>query len=132
MKYYKLTRSFLLLTALIPLISCGGGGGGGGDKDLFSLWTEVGDDLTIDFTGESLGVPFQLVFVSTDDSQCECSFTLSGTQTSGTFTIEACTHIPGTGPGDPGCNGLNDTGTYSKTSTTLTATDSSGESTTFQ
>ena len=122
----------LVITAFIYGCSSGGGDSAPASKDLFSLWTEDGTNSKFDFTGGSFSnsFPFTLFFVGGE--ACNCDLTFLGTQASGSWILNSCVYDFGSGSGDPGCNALNSTGTYSKASTILTITNSTGETDTYR
>lgn len=126
----KLTLTVLLMISALSITACGGSSDS--SKDLFSLWREVGTDVPLDLTGGEFGSPFGLSVFFEDGSQCDCSLTLLGDQSSGSYVVNFCTYRFGSGSGDPGCNFLNDTGSYSKSSNELKTTDSSGFTTTYR
>lgn len=124
------SKSTIILIAIM-MTACGGSDGSDGsspepeEKSLFSIWknTEDEDDV-IDFEDGSLGeeIPFQ--FIYPDGAVCTCTLELSGSQTSGNFILNSCEYESFTsGYGDPGCNDLNGTGTYSIDNDILTICD---------
>ncbi len=78
----------------------------------------------------SAPVPFSFFFVGGE--QCNCNLTVLGTQSSGSYVVNSCVYQFGSGASDPGCNALNDTGTYTNSSSTLTITSSTGEVSTYR
>ena len=120
----KKALPIVLAVAIITLSACGGGSS---SKDLFSLWNDVNTAQPLDLRGASFE-PFVLAQYADDGSQCNCVVTLIGEQSSGTWVRNFCTYVVGSGPRDPGCNSLNDTGTYKKSSDQLQIVDSSGTS----
>ena len=124
---------YLFATLTITLlISCSSGGGGSSSKDLFSLWNDVEDDTPLDLTGSdfSTDIPFNFFFAG--GAQCNCDLTVLGTQKSGTYIVNSCFYQSGSGSGDPGCNALNDTGTYTNSSGTLKIINSAQDVTTYK
>jgi len=122
-------------------------------KDLFSVWnlanssegeidlSQLGDlsDIPLDVEVTTLdlrdGEFSAAVTVSYSISSlgtCACEFTINGTQDSGTYTINNCIYSPGAIQIDPGCNSLNQTGTFSKTESTLTFMTAQGQSVIYQ
>jgi hypothetical protein len=66
-------------------------------------------------------------FFLTGGAQCNCDFRAIGNNSSGSYVINSCIYkIGSSAGGDPGCNALNDTGTYGITNNILTTNDSSG------
>lgn len=123
MKYYLLLLIFL--TA-----ACGSGGGsssgGSSDKNLFGVWTHTTTGWVMDLTGGSLNSNLVFRFLFNTGAQCSCTFNAIGTQSSGNYVLSNCTYVNGTGTGNPGCNSLNNSGSYTKNSATLTVCDSNG------
>lgn len=121
-----------ILFFMLLLASCGGGGGGGNSpKDLFSLWNVVATDAPLDLRGGDFSTPLPISFYFVGGEQCNCTLTVLGTQSSGSYVLNFCAYQLGSGASDPGCNALNDTGSYSKTSSILTITNSSMVSTDY-
>jgi hypothetical protein len=101
-------------------------------KDLFSLWTEDGTDAKFDFSSGKLNESFPMAFFFVGGEICNCDLLFLGTQSSGSWVLNSCVYDFGSGAGDPGCNALNGTGTYSKAATVLTITDSLGVADTYR
>jgi len=119
----KMKSIISILTLPLLIASCGGSGGGdSAPKDLFSLWNETTTNAPLDLTGGAFSVPLNLSFFFVGGAQCDCTFTVLGTQSSGTYVINSCSYNFGSGSGDPGCNALNETGVYTNNNNTLTAT----------
>ena len=125
-------RTAAALSISIGLVACGGGGGGSSEKDLFSLWTDTDTNAPLDLRGGAFSTPLPMHSYYPDGAQCDCTLTVLGTQSGGTYIINACVYRYGTGSGDPGCNSLDGTGTYTKTSDTLTTYPSSGSPSTYK
>lgn len=118
---------------VVGLSACGGGGGGGDEpKDLFSLWTNTDTGAPMDLRGAEFSTPFPVSFYFVDGSQCDCTLNIVGTQSDGSYFLNACVYRYGTGDRDPGCNALDGTGNYAKTSDTLTISPSSGAPSTYK
>lgn len=118
-------KLIVLLSLTFLLTSCGGGGSGSSaPKDLFSLWNEAGTNNPLDLTGSTFSSPVPFSFFFVGGEQCNCNLTVLGTQSSGSYVVNSCVYQAGSGASDPGCNALNDTGTYTNSSDTLTITSS--------
>ena len=113
----------------LSLVSCGGGGDA--TKDLFSLWIEDGTGNPLNLTGGTFNTPLDFAIFFVRGEQCNCKLTFIGTQSSGFYNLNSCNYQFGTGSEDPGCNALDSTGTYSKSSNTLTITPSTGSASTY-
>lgn len=131
-------RALLLIFSLV-FFGCGGGGGGTnangpgaspGEKSLFSLWTDPNTGFFIDLTGGTFGVPIPITFIFSGGGQCDCKFKVTGSEQSGSYMISDCFYSGG-GNGNPGCNLLNQAGTYTKSGNTLTACAAGGDCTTY-
>ena len=125
----------LILTSVVfgaLLVTGCGGGGDSSSKDLFSLWNSVDDNTPLELTGGTFSRNLPLVTFFPAGEQCNCDLTILGTQSSGSYIINSCTYLIGSGTQDPGCNAINDTGNYSKTSDTLTTTNSTQVVTTYK
>lgn len=128
MKYLSL----LLISSV--LMACGGDDGGDNpDKGLFSLWNQVGNDVPLDLTGGSFNTAYEFFIFESDGSQCDCALRFLGTEESGTYILNNCAYDVGSSQsGDPGCEGYNHSGTYSKTTTTLTICDNEQDCTSYK
>jgi hypothetical protein len=116
-------KCVLLVLAFFGL-GCAQGGGssssGTTPKSIFSLWTATDLSLTFDITGQTFGT-FGVAFVLSSGEQCNTTVNVSGSETSGTYSISGSTYVPSTGGGsDPGCAGFNQSGNYSKSGSDLT------------
>lgn len=123
----------LILTSIV-LTACGGSSGGGdSEKELFSLWNEVGNNTPLDLTGGSINGTYLLSLYETDGAQCDCNLRFLGTEDSGNYVLNNCSYDYGSSAGgDPGCDAYNHTGTYSKTATTLTICDDEQDCTQYK
>jgi len=126
----KLLVTISVLGLLLGLGGCGGGGSS--SKDLFSLWNNVDTDAPLDLRGGEFNSPMTFSLFFEGGEQCDCRLTLLGNQSSGSYVLNFCSYRVGSGAGDPGCNALNDTGFYEKSSNRLRITDSSGFTTTYR
>ena len=128
MKYLPL----LLISSV--LVACGGDDGGDdSDKGLFSLWNQVGNDIPLDLTGGSFSTAYAFYIFEGDGSQCDCELRFLGTEESGSYVLNNCSYDYGSSEsGNPGCEGYNHSGTYSKTATTLTICDNEQDCTSYQ
>ena len=123
-------KRILGITAMVIALTACGGGGSDGDssKGLFSIWNKTTDNAPLDLRGGSLGTSFEMGFFFAGGAQCNCDNTFIGTETSGSFVLNSCSYKYGSGSEDPGCNAINQTGSYSKTSSTLNFSGESGSS----
>lgn len=119
--------------AALILTACGGeSGGSDSNKDLFSLWkTDQGGAM--DLSSGALGVEMGYSIFMEDGAECNCDLRLLGDQSSGNYILNSCSHTYGTGSGEetPNCNALDNTGTYSKTTSTLTICNSESNCTDY-
>lgn len=110
---------FAPLVLSIALIGCGGGSDS--SKDLFSTWNEKDGDSVVDLQGVEFGVGTLYSFILEDGSQCNCNLSVLGEQSNGVYAVNSCFYVSGSSSsGDPGCDAFNHTGTFTKTSDTLT------------
>lgn len=124
MKQMQIKYLPLYLTLLLQLIGCNNNDSGGTSKpskSVWSSWTSNDNLLTLNLSGGQFGLQqsFALMVVSTH-AICTCNFIANGTESSGTYSFTSCTYSSG-GSGDPGCSGLNESGTYTNNGTNLTA-----------
>ncbi len=85
-------------------------------KPLFSLWT-ADDGSQLDFSGLEFGS--SQYTLTLDDLTCTCTLTITGEQSSGTFSISGCT-AEGGGLGTVACQAaLHQSGTYTNSGTEL-------------
>ena len=134
MRNISKNKSVLVLVFVSFFVaSCGGGGGSSTpSKGLFSFWNEVGTNDPLDLTGGSFSTAIPISFFFVGGEQCNCNLTVLGSDSSGSYVINSCSYKFGSGSGDPGCNALNDTGTYSNSAATLTITNSLGTVSTYK
>ena len=125
-------KKYFIVFVLILIQGCSSSDDAPAVKDLFSLWTEDGTGAIYDFTGGTLNNFFPFTLVFSGGEECDCDLTMLGTQTVGNWVLNSCVYDFGSGSADPGCNSLNQTGTYSKTNTILTIIDSSGGDDTYR
>lgn len=120
-------KALILTIGSMVIIGCNGSSGSDSDdKDLFSLWHVEGTDTPLDLRDGSFDEPMYLSFFFEGGEQCDCDFTVIGDQSSGTYIVNSCFYEFGSGSADPGCNALNETGTYTNSNSTLTASSSNG------
>lgn len=111
-------NTIILFGLCFALFGCGSGGGSSGvtTKSLFSVWTRTNQGLTqtLDFTNSTFGTfPMHRTFAT--GHVCTWDMTLGGNESAGTFASSNSAYVAGTGNGvDPGCNSLNDSGTFRK------------------
>lgn len=120
----KCRTNFFL--CLLVLSACGGGGGGPSEKDLFSNWRHTESDFVLDLSNGDFNEPIDFSIFFSSGSQCDCTFRVTGSQSSGVYVINSCTYLEGSGAGDPNCNSLNESGTYTKENNILTVEGPSG------
>ncbi len=122
-----LKQLILGLVSLVLLSACGSGGGGNSSsaasKDLFSKWTRT-DGLVLDLSTASFSLRQSIDVNFTNGAYCTCGAAMAGSQDSGTYAMGNCHYVSG-GSGDPGCAALQVSGTYTKSSSTLTMCDAS-------
>jgi hypothetical protein len=129
---------FLIIAFSLALTACGGGSGGGTksvtDKDFFSLWKSVDDDTPLDLTSGGFNENLDFNSYLANGAQCNCDFIVIGDQKSGSYTLNSCNHVLGTGSGNevPNCNALDHTGTYSKVGSKLTICDDTQDCTVYK
>lgn len=122
----------LCCLSLIAITSCSSSDSSTPSKDLFSLWNDTADDSPLDLTGGSLGVEMTFNVFFAGGEECSCDLTLLGTQSSGSWVLNSCSYVFGSGAADPGCNAVNDTGTYTNVNALLTIIDSTGDTDTYR
>lgn len=121
-------NTFYIIALSLILTACGGSSSSDSkpvDKDLFSLWKPSDGNIPLDLTEAGFRENGLFSTYLSNGAQCDCNFVLIGDQESGSYTINSCTHLAGTGSGTetPNCNVLDHTGLYTKTSTQLTVCD---------
>ena len=124
-------KKFLIFLYILALTACGGDDGSS-SKNIFSLWHDTADDTPLDLTGGDFGVDLAFSIWAGDGSPCNCDLRFIGNQSSGNYILNSCYYVSGSGSGDPGCNALNQTGTYTNSSGTLTTCDSSMDCDTYK
>ena len=116
----------------IALVACGGDSSSS-EKELFSLWNDTSDDTPLDLRGGSLGEVNAISFYALDGSQCDCELRFLGTEDSGSYVLNSCSYVYGSSAGgDPGCESINHTGTYSKSAKSLEICDSDQDCTIYK
>lgn len=134
-------KNTLYIIALsIALVACGGSSGTGvstnsnSNKDLFSLWKTNDSSGPLDLTAGAFREILLFSSYASNGAQCDCNFVMVGDQESGSYTLNSCTHVQGTGSGSdtPNCNALDHTGLYSKTYTQLTVCDDTQDCTEYK
>ena len=134
----RLFKTLIFCISLLA-IACGSGEDGGEDviesdtsKELFSFWHDTSDNSPLNLSGGDFGVEMIFYMWAADGSQCNCNFQILGDQSSGNYVINNCSYVSGSGAGDPGCDSINQTGTYTKSSDTLTTCNSTMNCDTYQ
>lgn len=112
----------LILTfSFIFLIGCGKSSGGDDSssaKGLFSVWTDHSNGHVLDLTQGYFGTS-TMYFLFPTGGKCQCVLTMSGTDSSGNYTLASCGYMAGTGTGDPGCAAVDQTGGFSNVNSSL-------------
>jgi hypothetical protein len=127
------------------LVGCGGGGDEqtvassdrdrstatpSTEKNLFSLWTDVGTGVLLDLRNMSFG-PGNVLVADYYGLSCTCTLGIYGTQQLGRFELSRCAETAN--PRATAVCGENDgTDRYSKSNNRLTLTYSDGESNTYR
>lgn len=110
-------KLFISLFTILFVISCSKDSST--NKSLFSSWAADSSTTVLDLTGGSLGT-FGMYFILTNQNRCNCNVSIGGSESSGNYAITSCSYVAGTGTGsDTGCSALNSSGTFTKTSSTL-------------
>lgn len=113
-------KIFAIGILLLGLAGCGSDTPA--SKDLFTVWARQTPTTggILDFTGMSFGAnSLQLSLSSPYDVVCTCALAISGTQDGGQYVISACSKNSGTGT-EADCDNLESSGTFGKTTDTLT------------
>lgn len=114
----------ILFLAVAALISgCAKENGSTPSKNLFSLWTADANQATLDLRAANFGSQ-TIGFLFVGGASCSCTMNISGSQSSGTYTLSGCSYVSG-GGGDPGCASLNGSGTYTNAGAVLSICTSS-------
>ena len=122
----------ITVSILLPLLSCSTDDGGSYSKDLFSIWERTDNNTVIDLTTIQFSVSTPFFFIFEDGAQCNCDVLFIGSQPAGSYAINSCRYKYNSGSEDPGCNAINTTGSYTKSSDTLNFTPSSGGTITYK
>ncbi len=116
----------IYIIMIFMLCSCGAANGGGGgsatNKNLFSIWTRTDLAISLDLRSESLATPATFAVTFSSGATCSCTATMTGTQSAGNYSLAGCAYVSG-GSGDPGCAGLDETGTFTKSALVLNLCD---------
>lgn len=117
---------YLLVTLIFLTTACGSGSDGGGNKGITSLWTAVDNSFAFDLSAGTLPISNGgMLFTFSNGAKCSCTVDVIGTETSGSYVLSACAYTSG-GSGDPGCAGLDSSGTYSASGANMVLKDSGG------
>lgn len=111
----------LILASLIIFLGCSKSGGGDSSspsKALFSVWTDKTTGHILDLSQGYFGTG-TMFFEFATGAKCQCVLTISGTETTGNYSLASCGWVSGTGTGDPGCSGVNQSGGFSNTNAAL-------------
>jgi hypothetical protein len=130
-----MNKLFYIVLAAILATGCGGEDGeSDSEKGLFSYWEDIeGEATPLDLSDGSFSGYRDISFFYADGAQCDCHFRVFGSEDRGNYSINTCRYAyASSADGDPGCDALNHTGTYSKTRTELTVCDSEQECTTYE
>lgn len=117
---------FILIVTLFAALGCKQDSGGTTTvvtKSLFSIWTAGDLSVSYDFRGASFGNMFQMNVTYSTGHQCAFNMLFAGSESAGNYQRSQGVYVPGTGDNiDPGCSSIApENGTYTKTTTTLTA-----------
>jgi len=123
-------KQLIFFTFFIAFLSACGGSDDipQADKNLFSLWNKTDSNAPLGLEGGEFSQVIPIAFYFQGGEQCNCDFTVLGSQNSGTYVLNSCTYLFNSGSSDPGCDSINQTGTYSKTTDTLTINGANGVS----
>lgn len=90
-------------------------------KNLWDTWT-TSDNYIMYLQDGQIGGSFFHTYIYPTGEDCSCTISMTGTETTGGYTVSACFYVVGTGNSlhDIGCAGFDDSGTFVKTSTKLT------------
>lgn len=111
-------KPLLILALSILLINCSDSSPS--SKNLFSLWTHQETGAPMDLSDGAFSEPLDYSFFFTEGNICDCTLTIMGSQSSGSYYLNSCYYRMGSGSGDPGCNYMNGSGTYNKLNYELT------------
>lgn len=118
-------KKIILLVTLFAALGCKQDSGTTTvvSKSLFSIWTAGDLSVSYDFRGASFGSMFQMNVTYASGHQCSFNMLFAGSESSGSYQRSQGVYVPATGNGvDPGCSSIAaENGTYTKTTTTLTA-----------
>ena len=111
----------VIVMCLLILLGCSpdGGSDSPAEKDLFSYWESTDGVWKIELRGTDFGQTTIFPISLTGGDQCNCLQRFTGVQSNGFFTMNNCTYQIGSGSGLINCSDFNQTGTYTKTSDTL-------------
>ena len=131
MKNQTLSLLVVLSACLLILLGCSPDDSSDSpkaDKNLFSLWTpQDPTDPTLSLENLDFNQQTGYAFTFSTGDQCNCLIRFIGTQSSGQYTLNSCTYVVGSGSGVyTNCSALNHSGTYNKSSDTLTICDNTG------
>jgi hypothetical protein len=131
MKNQTLTLLTIVAASLLILLGCSPDDNSDSkkaEKNLFSLWTPQDQtDPTLSLENLDFNQQTGYAFTFSTGDQCNCLIRFIGTQSSGQYTLNSCTYVVGSGNGlYSNCSALNHSGTYSKSSDTLTICNNTG------
>ncbi|MCK5881153.1 MAG: hypothetical protein KAG18_04700 [Sinobacterium sp.] len=93
-------------------------------KPLFSAWEHLETNSPLDLSNASFDDSLAMVFKISSEAACSCDITLDGDNDAGSFELNNC--VLHEGDEDPGCNALNQTGSYINANNWLTLTSNAG------
>jgi len=126
-KGMKKTLLTLIISSFFIISGCGGSDSDPvASKDLFSLWNKTGDSGVLNLEQSGFSQPGEINWYFSGGEQCTCNFLVNGSQQSGSYVMNTCSYQVNSGSSDPGCESLNQTGTYLKTNDTLTINSPNG------
>lgn len=88
-------------------------------KSLFSIWTANANGAMIDLRQGKLDQSMPFLIILPGGERCSCSVYASGSEATGNYAVSACSYSGGGSGVDPGCAGLNESGSYTKLANAL-------------
>lgn len=115
----------ILIALMLSLSACAKPEDQLAEKPLPAVWTRADRALAFDLTRAQNNTTQPMSLIFKDGTTCFCSFTASGTQSQGQYTIDFCDYDHG-GSGDQSCDVFKSAGTYSNTGGILKFCDALG------
>jgi hypothetical protein len=116
-------KKIVLIAATAALVSYGSSGNSSSGSGLFRIWEDVTRGSPFDLRGAQFSTPIEFHLFFDSGTQCSCTLTIRGDNSSGAMTLNSCSPIPGTGDGKPNCNDAGGSVRYSSTGSTLILSD---------